>query len=72
MNQRRQSGSKSGGRESGRRNFRSQSSRKNFRFSSQKFWRPFLVVKSKKFFLPEIFTFSPFPPAFWANFLSFL
>src|SRR6218665_3047446 len=72
--QRRQFGSKSGGRESGRSNFRFQP--KNFRFYGKIFDFPgknsiFLIVKSKIVFSPKVFTFSPFTPTFLVNFSLF-
>jgi len=75
--QRRQSGSKSGGRECGRRNFRLQPKkflifRKNLRFSRQKFWQPFLVVILKSCLFSQnihIFTFYTCILSFFFSFL---
>src|SRR6218665_3827143 len=70
--QRRQSGSKSGGRESGRRNFRLQPKKFPI-FHAKILTRPFLVVNSKNcLFSLKIFTFAPFTPTFLAKFSLYL
>src|SRR6218665_2693495 len=77
--QRRQSGSKSGGRESGRRNFRLQPKKcPIFRkkcpiFQAKILTRPFFSRQLKKLsFSPKIFTFPLFTPTFLANFSLYL